>query len=161
MIRAEIRGLEQVKRFLESVPHGTIGLAAQEVADYLMGDSRHGLKHYPPYKHVTRKAAYGRTFFSDRQRRWFFWALGSGRLKLPYARTGALGEGWEKIGDKWRPVLRNKTPYAHHVMGDDRQSRMSAKIGWRTISENIADNIKGALQRAEQAIQRWLKEKGK
>lgn len=161
VVRAEIRGLEKVKAFLESVPYGTKGLAVDEVTEYLLGDDRHGLRHYPPTKRVTRKAAYGRTFFSDRQRKWFFAALRSGELHLPYARTGELGAGWEKIGDKWRRVIRNKVAYAKHVVSDDRQSRMSKKIGWRTISKNIADNIDGALQRASQAIQRWLKEKGK
>lgn len=159
MIKFKVRGWDKVEAFLKSLPRGTLGEAAQAMADYLIGDDRHGLKHYPAYKYVSRRTAYGKPFFTERQRRWFFWALGSGNLKLPYTRTMTLKNGWQKTGNKWNPVIRNTVPYAHHVMSDDKQSRMSKKIGWRTISNNISDNIKGAMQKANQAVQAWINKK--
>ena len=47
-----------------------------EVTQFLKGK----MQEYPPEKRVTRKQAYGQTFFSDKQRRWFFAALQIGRV---------------------------------------------------------------------------------
>lgn len=159
MIKVKVRGLEDVIKFIESVPRGTRGDAIQAIAEYIIGDDRHGLKHYPAYKKVTRRQAFGIPFFSEKQRRWFFWALKSGRLTLPYKRTNKLKNAWRITGDRWRPVIRNDMPYAHHVMSDDRQSRMQKKIGWRTMGKNIQDNMKGAIQKANQVIQAWIKKR--
>lgn len=157
MLRVRVRNLEPVQAYIASVPRGVKGEAVQQIADYLIGDERHGLKHYPAYRYVSRRQAYGRVFFSERQRRWFFAALNSGELHIPYRRTFALRQAWEKGDDRWRPVIRNPLPYAPHVMDDERQSRMSRKMGWRTVGKVIEDNLKGALRMAGYAVQRWLK----
>jgi hypothetical protein len=156
VVRIKVRGIKETEAFLQQVPHGTRKAAAQSYADYLIGNERHGLKHYPAYRKVTRKQVYGQTFASNKQRRWFFASLRDGTLKLPYVRTQKLRDGWEKTKSEFRPVIRNLVPYAKHVLGDD-QSRMSAKIGWRTWQKNVTDNMRGALRAANQAVARWLK----
>lgn len=130
MIKVKVRGLEDVIKFIESVPHGMKGESAQTITDYLMGDKHHGLKWYPNYKSPT------------------------------YVRTYTLRRNWHKTGDKWRPVIRNNTPYAKWVVGDNTQSRIMKRIGWKTVTENIAMNIDKAIKRADQAIKDWLKKKG-
>lgn len=159
MIGFKVRNLEELKAMLATLPYGVIGVAVEAFTDYLIGNASHGLKHYPAYKYVSRKSAYGVTFFSDKQRRWFFANLKEGNLNLPYTRTNKIADNWEKGGDRWRRVIRNDTPYIGYVMGDTTQSRMSKKIGWRTTSRVIKDNMMGALRAASQAVARYIKSK--
>ena len=93
------------------------------------------MQDYPPQKRVTRQQAYGKTFFTDKQRRWFFGALNRGELEIPYRRTKKLAEGWTVLkGTRGERSLTNITPYAPLVQDRSRQSRMMKIIGWRTVS---------------------------
>ncbi len=163
MISVKLRGNEELQAFLKALPRGTMKDAIKAMADYMLGNTQHGLKHYPPYKYVSRKEAYGKTFFSDKQRRWFFAAIRDQRILLPlrYQRTNTLRDGWRQSVDPYRKTLFNVVPYAKHVMSDDRQSRMSQKIGWRTMGKVIEDNITGGMRAATLAVARWIKNKGK
>ena len=155
-IRLDIRNLKEVTELIKSLPAGTKKLALTEIQTYIIGDARHGLKHAPPYKYVSRKSAYGKSFFTDRQRKWFFWAKNAGLLQLPYKRSGALAAAWTRGEGENSRYITNSAPYASLVQGDNTQSRHAKKIGWRTVSQVVRDNMAGALQRANQAVQRWL-----
>jgi len=59
--------------------------------------------------------------WTDKQRRWFFWALKAGKIQVPYRRTGTLGrtfttevrvEGAGVLG-----AIGTATPYAPWVVG--------------------------------------------
>lgn len=160
-IRLDIRNLTEVTEFIKTLPAGTKKMALTEIQTYIIGDARHGLKHAPPYKYVSRKQAYGQSFFTDRQRKWFFWSLNTGRLQLPYKRTGSLAAAWKRGEGENSRYITNDAPYASLVQGDNTQSRHSKKIGWRTASQVVRDNIAGALRQANQAVQRWLNSKGR
>ena len=54
MFKMQMRGLDSIKKLLEETPRGTKGAAVEAAAKYLIGDNRHGLKHYPAYKWITR-----------------------------------------------------------------------------------------------------------
>ncbi len=115
------------------------------------------LGEYPEQRSVSRRSAFGVTFFSDRQRRWFFAALRSGELSLPYSRTGALRDGWklEPLG-KNEVGLINEVPYAGYVMGKASQSRMMRMIGWKTV-ESVLKKYRPRVGRvALQNIRTWL-----
>ena len=155
-ISVSVRGLEEVEEFLKTVPRGAKGIAAQAYSTYLLGNDKHGLKYYPAYKKITRKQAYGKSFVSDKQRRWFFASLKDGSLQVPHIRTYNMRNSWQKIGNKWRPVLRNLAPYAKWVMGDSNQSRLSKLIGWRKVAQVIIDNTKGAMRSANAAVKKWI-----
>jgi len=105
--------------------------STQDVAEFMQDK----LRRYPAQKHVTRAQAFGQTFQSDKQRRWFFAALGSGELTLPYQRTNALAQGWDvrPLGSDGVQLI-NETPYAGYVMERSKQSRMAKLIGWQTVS---------------------------
>jgi len=115
------------------------------------------LKKYPPRRYVSRKAAYGRTFFSDRQRRWFFAALRSGELSIPYGRSGTLAAGWEVQPVGTQEVrLVNSVGYAGYVMGDT-QSRHEKLVGWRTVRQYVRE-YGGQIGRiALTVIRAWLR----
>jgi hypothetical protein len=155
-VTVKIRGAEEVEAFLATVPYGAKGLAAQAYAAYLLGNDKHGLKHYPAYKSITRKQAYGKSFETDKQRSWFFWALKNGTLSVPYNRTNNMKNGWVVSGKKWTPKLKNQIPYVTHVMDDTKQSRLSKLIGWRKVSKVISDNVLGAMRSANAAVKKWI-----
>jgi hypothetical protein len=92
------------------------------------------MQDYPPQKRVTRMQAFGKTFFSAKQRRYFFWALHNGNIKVPYHRTDELRRGWRIITAGNATTLTNAVPYAPLVQERNRQSRMQTIIGWRTVS---------------------------
>jgi len=93
-IAIDIEGLEPLVKGLDKLPQNIQDAAGDDVAKYLVNV----LKKYPPPKRVTRKAAYGTTFFSDNQRKFFFAALRSGAISVPYRRTQAFARGWRQIG---------------------------------------------------------------
>jgi hypothetical protein len=61
-------GIDEITSRLRSLPIEY----QKEVLDEAQKYAIDVLATYPPQKSVTRKKAYGVSFFSDRQRRWFF-----------------------------------------------------------------------------------------
>lgn len=158
MIGIEIEGIPQVKQMLLSVASPVV---QQEVttsaADYLRGQMRK----YPEYTYVSRARAYGKTFQSDRQRRWFFAALRSGELVIPYPRTMTLQRNWQIMrSGAADAMLVNDTPYAHFVQQSP-QARMMTYRNWRSI-QTVVMQEKGRLQAiAQEAFNRALKKLGR
>jgi len=161
MIKIQVRGVEALQAFLKSVPRGTMKTAIEAAAVYFIGDDGHGLKHLAPYKYVTRKSAYGFSFFTDKQRRWFFWALKSGRINPGSGeRSGATADGWKYklLAGGYQARLENATQGAKYVQGDKTQARQPKKVGHRKTSAVISTNTQGAIRASNQAVQRWLRE---
>ena len=155
MIKVSIKNLDKVVAFLKTVPLGMKTVTGRAVADYLVGNQSHGLKHYTPYKYVSYKSIGG--FVSDKQRRYVMAKIRSGEIDPGYPhRTGNMQRGWVVGGDPPRYVIKNDVSYSNYVVGDNEQSRMHNKIGWRTVSKNISDNMKGAIRAANLAIAKWI-----
>jgi hypothetical protein len=151
-IRVSIRGIEEWKSFLASIPRGVKGIATRAFAEYVLGDSNHGLRHPAAYKYVSRKSAYGRTFFSLKQQRWFF-ASGA---RVGNFRTGRLMAGWHIQGSaETRLYLINSVPYAGYVIGNS-QAAQPRKVGWRTAYEVVKSNFAGGIRAAQRAVDAWL-----
>lgn len=163
-IKFSIRGVKEVQAFLKTVPRGTMKAALEAMAKYFVGDSRHGLKHNEPYKYVSRKAAGYKT--SAAQMRYFF-AVGilertadGGIILNKYKRTNATSDAWTyKEASPYEWKLVNPTIGAWYTRSDSGQARQPAKVGWRKVSAVVAANMKGALQRAQQAVDAWIKSK--
>lgn len=133
-----------------------LGQTLGEVAEFMQGK----LRDYPPYRYVSRKAAYGVSFFSDRQRRWFFAALAEGRIKPGQNnRTGALGEGWriQQSGPKQLDLV-NEVPYAVYVQGTiTQQARQPRMAGWKSITVWLR-TFKSEIGRVGMRnLDRWIK----
>jgi hypothetical protein len=157
MIKVSIKGVDKVVEYLRTVPLGVKTVAGRSVAEYLVGNTSHGLKHYPPYKHVPYSAIGG--FKSDKQRRYVMARIREGTIDPGYsASNGYLRDAWTIGGEPPRYVIKNDVHYAGFLVGDQDQSLHSQKQGWRTVSRNIADNIAGAIRAANLAIAKWLKE---
>lgn len=88
------------------------------------------LADYPPQ--VSRP----QYFKTDKQRRYFFWALRKGKITVPYRRSGLLGRRWTTrvSADGRRGEVGNNTPYGPLVQGGPgQQARYHAAGGWRRV----------------------------
>ena len=159
IIDVEMRGLEQVASRIKSLPPELSKDVIQEVGDY----SLEVLKEEPPNKYVTRKAAYGQTFFTERQRRWFFANLNSGGIQVPYHRTHNMANAWRFTASSDSGLFRNAAKGAPYVYGETTQSRHEKMVGWKTIKQFLdgplsfrSSKFRDAVQRAYQKAIRKL-----
>jgi hypothetical protein len=154
------RQLAKIEKMLNDLPKGAKSIVIPAINEYIIGDESHGLKHEPGYNYVDRTSAYGFPFFTDKQRRWFFWALNSGEINPGQDnRTGRFSAGWKTRGDLYRQTIYNDVPYGKYLMSEG-QARQPAKVGWRKISEVVKSNMKGAIRHAYAALAKWFKSKG-
>jgi len=88
MLKITSRGIPELQAWLLSLANGVKDEATRSVAEYLVGDTTHGLKHYPPYKYISMQRAYG-GFISDKQRRYVMAMIKEGKIDpgVPH-RTG-------------------------------------------------------------------------
>lgn len=155
-IAIDIAGIEGIQASLKHLPPEAQEAVTDDVSTYLINV----LKLYPPYRYVSRRSAYGFPFFTDKQRRWFFWALGTGELKIGNTRTQTLAKGWKKIGSGANVIVANETPYAAFVMGEGEQSRHEAKVGWKTLDTVVSERASRIIEIADAAIKKALKKLG-
>jgi hypothetical protein len=107
---------------------------------------------------VTRKAAYGKTFVSDKQRRYVMARIREGSIDPGFPhRTGNYQRGWKVINKGVSTQIVNDVPYAGFVGGNETQARLNKKVGWRTVSEIIGTNWRGAVRHANAEISKWIK----
>jgi hypothetical protein len=158
MIQVEVKGIPEVQKMLLSVASPAV---RQEVLKSVGEFAQGQMRKYPEYTYVSRKEAYGKTFQSDRQRRWFFAALRSGELKIPYPRTQTLQRGWklEPRGSE-EISLRNATSYGKYVQNSP-QARMMTLRQWRSLQTMLYQE-KAQIERVIQdAWNRALKRLGR
>lgn len=139
----DVEGEENLARKLKLVSDPRV---ASEMTLEVAKEVRQGMQRSTPSrKYVTRKAAYGKTFFSERQRRWFFANLGEG-LQVPYKRTDRMRRNWDVMPfGASNHLVVNDSPGAEYVFGDQTQSRHEAMVGWKTIGtvvRKMSDRIR-------------------
>jgi len=100
------------------------------------------------------------TFVSDKQRRWFFWALSTGVITVPYKRTGTLGKSWttdvRPSGTSLNGVLGNVRPYGPYVQDEEVQARIH-RGRWPTVQALMRTPAAKFRQYFEQARDRVVK----
>jgi len=162
-----VRSSKKIQDFLRSLPYGTrkIGLAA--IAEYLLGDDRHGLRHDEPQKYISRKQA-GYTTSAKQMR--FFFATGilertpDGGIKLNhYKRTGETANAWvsREINRGYGIVLENEKKGAYYTRDNFGQTRQHEMAGRRKVSKVVADNLKGAIRHAKAEVGKWMRSNAK
>lgn len=155
-IGIDITGEDEIARKLKGLPPAAQDAAVDEMSKYLLNV----LRLYPPQKYVSRKDAYGVSFFSDKQRRWFFAALKSGELSIPYKRSYNLRDNWKQLGRGASSIIVNETSYAKYVMGDKEQSRHEQKVGWKKLGDIVKERMGRVLEKADAGIKRAIKKSG-
>lgn len=155
MIKISVRGLEEVRKKIATLGKDAKHFAEGQVGEYLVGDMRHGLKHYPGYQYVPQSEVGG--WKSDKQRRYVMAMISEGKIDpgVPH-RTGELQRGWtlKDAGRFW--TIQNPVDYAGWVMGETQALRQE-KIGWRKWPQVVMDNFRGAIRHAQAELKKWLK----
>lgn len=142
-ITINLEGMEELLQAIESLEDlKPIRGAVQAMALYMKGK----VAVYPPYRHIPRKQIYGFSFFSDKQRKWFFAAVAEGRINVGHSSRG--GKTSQGFGRRWTitplnsgltAIIGNNTSYGEFLMGAKRSKRSEAG-GWRLVSEVLEDN---------------------
>ena len=153
----EITGMAEFQAYLARLAPALRERVEGAIAEYLIGNDSHGLRHEADYKYVSRAAAYGQTFVSDRQRRYVMARIREGSITPGVEnRTHQMVAGWDYEQASGQTYLRNEVPGVEYVQGDN-QARQPAMVGWRRVSDVISTNIAGALRHASAAIAQMLR----
>ena len=153
LIGFEVQGLAELQAKLAKLPKEAQDAMIDEVNAYMLNVMRA----YAPYKSVTRRQAYGETFFSDKQRRFFFAALNDGRIQVPYRRTQTLSRGWRVLDKGASSMLYNEVSYAKYVQDTEQQARLQTAIGWKGYQELLKERMAKILQVADAGVKKALK----
>ena len=157
-IAFEVRGIEPLKQYLDGVRRGIRGFVTQEIANVLMEDY---LRPYPPYRYASRKMAYGKTFFSKAQRAYVMSRIRAGIIRPGVEnRSNNLADAWRVTGDGVNAKIsvdEDKAKYAKYVVGDA-QAAQPYHAGWVKAKYVIDQNMQAATQKAQKAVDRWVKE---
>ena len=154
-----VRGIKELQAFLRELPRGTMKVALAAFSKYVVGDDKHGLRHAEVYKYVSRKSAYGKTFFTPKQRRWF-WANG-GPDMIGNNRTGKSTAAWKftETNQGYGTTISNDTTGGFFTRHESRQARQLGKVGWRKTAAVIAANYAGGIRSAMSEVRKYLKGK--
>jgi hypothetical protein len=122
MLAPKTRGLTEFQAYISAMARNCRGIATETITDYLIGNDRRGFKHYPPPR------------------------------GQKYIRKGYLRAGWMRRGQGTMSRAENTIYYAPYVQGTGTQVWWTKKYGWRSVSEIVSTNIRGATRAAEIAI---------
>jgi hypothetical protein len=159
MIKFQLRGNDKLGAYLKEIPRGVMRVAMKAVAEYILGNERHGLRHNDAYKYVSRQKAYGQPFFSEAQRKYVMAKIRSGEIVPGVAnRTNQSSEGWSAVptSNGYGYSFRNSETGAYYTRSDKGQARQPALVGWRKTSKVIQDNIVGAIRSARAKVSQWI-----
>lgn len=135
-LQYEFKGFNRVRNSLRKMASEYRETTDNTVKDWTK-DKRAGMKSfgYPAQKNAPQP------FVTDRQRRWFFWALNSGLITVPYSRTGTLANSWRVRKSGWSHwVLENSASYAALVVGRGQQAAYHEDHWW-TADDIIEDEV--------------------
>lgn len=148
MIKVSVTGSDVLLSKLEALPDAVCSKVVLRVARLLQMNA----KKYPKAKRVRRRDAYPETgdgFFTEKQRRWFWWkfgerirAAGGGRVVF-YVRTNNVNKNWEyKQDDARTATVFNRVAYAQFLHSPEQaktgRARLSAMVGWKNTDEIVA-----------------------
>lgn len=139
--------------------------AGAEAASNLLLDALVN-KEIPEYSGgITRKSVYGETFKTPLQRRWFFWALGTGQIDVPYKRrgkTGGIQSSWQLVGRGEKTTIINEAKAAIYLYDNQKQSRFMGLmgVGWNKIGVILAQYTPQMYRSFMNAGRNYLKKVG-
>lgn len=142
-IHVRVRNLADVSSFVTSqLPRIWRGVYVEAVAENLVK----ALKVEPEYKYVSRKSAYGKTFVSDKQRRYVMARIREGSITPGTSnRFGITSAGWHVVKQGERATIVNDTEGARWTQNDKWQARQPAMVGWVKAGKNITEHLDKAM----------------
>ena len=153
-----VEGIEPLLAKLERLGKLEAGIAALKAgAEELKGEA----SRYPPAARFPRAFIYNRTFKTEKQRRFFFWALRSKVIQVPYRRGTSPGS--ERHKASWtvreeagglRQVIGSDTSYGPLIQSRARQTLYHKRVGWRTVEEIAEREGPKVVEKVIEAIKR-------
>ena len=155
MIKISVRNIDRVHAFLRTIPQGAKRHASKAFSEYIVGDSRHGLKHDDPYQQTTRKAVYGQQWKSEKQRKYVMGAISRGEIVLGQRKHSPTkaSQGYAVSQTRDGYVIVNKEPGAFWSRVWNKWPR------WKHTNEVIKNNMKGAMRHTVGAVNKFLRSK--
>ena len=155
-IGVDAAGIEEMVALLSKIPPEARAGAVEAASKYLLNV----LKTNPPYAYVPFKKAYGK-WFSEKQRKYVMARISEGSIKPGSShRTQRLSKGWRAIGKGENTLLVNEVPYAKHVVGNESQARMPAKIGWKKTKDTVKSRMSEIIRKANAGVKNALHKLG-
>lgn len=152
-----MRGVEPLKQYLDVVKRHLRGYVTKETANILAVEY---LRPYPDYKYASRKMAYGKTFFTKKQRSFVMAAIAAGTITPGRVnRKGKLFDAWKVTGAGAKAkisVNESKAKYAKYVVGDA-QAAQPYHAGWIKAKYVIQENLAEATEKAQRKVDDWIK----
>ena len=158
LILVSADGLKELQAKLARLPDAVADDGVQAGNEYIVT----AMQQQPPPNYVTRRAAYGVTFFTERQRRWFFWALNNNVINVPYKRNKrpqGIRNSWRVEGTGRLGFVANDAPGVGWVMGEN-QSRHEAMVGWKKASAIIKERTAKIVRRFDAGVKKAIKRLG-
>lgn len=112
------------------------------------------ISHVKPYPSASRKP---QPFVSAKQRGYFFAALRSGEIKVPYRRTFDLQDAWSYTLTPGGAEVTNPSSHAAYTINKETQARYH-KGTWKTTEELAKVNEGAVRDDAEAALMQVLAE---
>lgn len=120
------------------------------------------IKPYPEAKRPSRSSVYGQAWKSEKQRRYFFFALRKGVIQVPYRR--GISPGSQRLGRSWTAkqvdntsvAIGTNVTYARMVKDEGQQTKYMKAVGWTTIQQDIQRGRRATLEAMNTAIRRSL-----
>jgi hypothetical protein len=155
-IGIDIKGIDELSAKFDKLPPAVQDSVVDDVTEYMLNV----LREYPPQKSVSRKQAYGRTFQSRRQQRWFFANLNAGKISVPHKRTQGVRRDWRQIDKGADSIIVNENPGALWTMDNQQQARLNALVGWKKVGDVLRERQREILRKAEGAIKKGMHKAG-
>jgi hypothetical protein len=157
-IAVEVRGIPELMAKLDKLPEAAADDGVDAANKYLVNI----FKHYPSYRYVSRKRAYGQTFVSDKQRRYVMAMIREGVITPGVSnRTPTMADGWKVYGKGKDSFVANETPYAAFLMGDaNQQANQPLLAGWRSAALLVRANNETVLKKFDAGVKKAIKRIG-
>lgn len=120
------------------------------------------IKPYPEANRPSRSSVYGQTWKSEKQRRYFFFALRHGLIQVPYRR--GISPGSQRLGRSWAAkqltdtsvAIGTNVTYARMVKDEGAQTKYMKAVGWTTIQQDLARGQRAVFDAMNTVIRRAL-----
>ena len=137
-IRIDVSGVDKISELITRFPghlQEALEAAGKETASEIL--ETEGIRKYPPVQ-LPRPAMP----MTEKQRRWFFYALKNNLIDVPYNRGGTnsqkFGSQWYVEQSHYTTTIGNRSGYGGYLVGEN-QAQYMASLGWRKLTDVAAD----------------------
>lgn len=101
-------------------------------------------------------------FVSEKQRKYFFWALREGLIEVPYRRGQSPGSEdlaqswWTKSEGALKVLVGNDTSYGPLVQGPGTQTAYHQATGWKTTDDVVEEESEFVLNEIKKKVDQIL-----